>query len=245
MSASEEAPTRIHLIILLKPELSEYHVFANYGDTPDDVRAKLAEKLAISPKRIRLFVKRPDGVEYEITHSSESVGSLVAVYGNVWYASIEEPYGSLDDAISTFREHYMSSLLLQQKYKPLSNDPGLGIWGIKSCKKKEFCSPRRSYKVFVLPSLGYPITEPLIFISPKVFHKCCFHNFRPEYFETKAREFPELAPAFEEMARLVEINACLMHIESWDYIRSTEQNPLEVLDVALCTDVGLCDGQRT
>jgi hypothetical protein len=226
---------------LLKPELSEYHIFANYGETPDDIRTKLADKLGISPKRIRLFIKRPDGVEYEITHSSESVGSLVSVYGNLWYATIEEPYGSLEQAIEIFREHYLSSYELQRKYKPLVNDPGLGIWGEKACAKKGFCSPSRSYKVFIFPSLGYPKTEPLIFISPKVYHKCCFHNFKSDFFLLKAREFPELGPALEEAARLVDLNACLMHIESWDYIRSTEKNPLEVLDVALCTDVGLCD----
>ena len=238
---SKEA-NKIHLTILLKPELSEYHIFAEYGETPDDIRAKFAEKLGISPKRIRLFIKRPDGSEYEITHSSESVGSIVSVYGNIWYATIEEPYGSLENAIEAFREHYLSSYELQKKYKPLANDPGIGIWTEKVCAKRGFCNPSRGYRVFVFPSLGYPTTEPMIFVSPKVYHKCCFYNFKEDFFLLKAKEFPELGPAFEEAARLVNLNACLMHIESWDYIRSTERNPLEVLDVALCTDVGLCDG---
>jgi len=235
-------PEKIHLVVMLKPELSEYHIFANYGETPDDIRGKLAEKLGISPRRIRIFVKKPDGVEYEITHSSESVGSLVAVHGNTWYATIEEPYGSLESAIEAFREHYFSSPELQKKYRPLANDPGLGIWTEKACAKRGYCSPKRTYKVFVFPSLGYPKTEPLIFISPKVYHKCCFHNLKGDFFLLKAKEFPELSPALEEAGRMVELNACIMHIESWDYIRSTEKNPLEVLDVALCTDVGLCDG---
>ncbi len=232
---------QIHLVILLKPELSEYHVFVNYGDTPHDVRNKLAQKLGINPKRIRLFVKRRDGVEYEVTHASESVGSLVSAYGNVWYAVIEEPYGSLENAIETFREHVTSSFKIMQKYKPLADDPGLGIWTTKVCVKKEYCSPNREYYTFILPSIGYPKTEPIILISPKVWHKCCFHNLKPEYFLVKAREFPELQAAFEEIAKRIRINACLMHIEDWDYIKGSEENPLEVLDSALCTDVGLCD----
>ncbi|ABU81320.1 hypothetical protein [Ignicoccus hospitalis] len=235
-------PGEIHITILMKPELSEYHVTANYGDTPDEVRNKLAEKLGISPSRIRLFIKRPDGAEYEITHSSESVGQIVSVHGNVWYASIEEPYGSLIDAIEAFREHYLSSGELQKKYSPLANDPGLGIWTEKSCKRKEYCSPSRPYRVFVFPSVGYPVTQPLIFVSPKVLHKCCFYNLKSQFFDIKAKELPELAPAFEEASKLVNVNMCVMHIESWDYLRKVERNPLEVLDRALCTDVGLCDG---
>ena len=239
MSAEEG---NIHITVLMKPELSEYHVLANYGDTPNEVRKKLAEKLGISPTRIRLFVKRPDGSEYEVTHSSESVGSIVEVYGSEWYASIEEPYGSLEGAIEAFREHYLSSSELQKKYSPLANDPGLGIWGEKVCRNTSYCSPSRRYRVFAFPSVGYPVTQPLLFVSPKVMHKCCFYNLKSEFFLLKAKEFPELAPALEEASNLVIVNLCVMHVESWDYIRSTQKNPLEVLDVALCTDVGLCDG---
>ncbi|UXD22882.1 hypothetical protein IPA_09200 [Ignicoccus pacificus DSM 13166] len=228
---------------MLKPELSEHHISAEYGQTPSDLRTTLANKLGVSPNRIRLFVKRPDGSEYDITHTSESVGSLVQKYGSIWYATIEEPYGSslLLEAISTFREHYLSSEYLKKHFHPLAEDPGLGIHARLLCKKPQYCANNRPYDVFILPSVGYPNTEPLIFVSPKVWHKCCFYTLNEEYFRTKALEFPELAPSLEKVAEMVSmsVNACVMHLESWDYIRQSE-NPLEVVALALCTDVGLC-----
>jgi hypothetical protein len=236
---------KIPLTILLKPELSEHHMKVEYGNTPSDVRTMLANKLGISPNRIRLFVKRADGSEYDVTHVSESVGSLIERYGSVWYATIEEPYGSfspLYEAISKFREHYLSSEVLQKRFKPLSDDPGLGIYATLKCKKSQFCAQGRPYLVFVLPSVGYPKTEPLIFVSPKIWHKCCFYNLNSEYFNNKAFELPELAPALQKIAEMLSfsVNACVMHIESWDFIKQQE-NPLEVVTLALCTDVGLCD----
>jgi len=243
-SQSKKGPEKISLTILLKPELSEHHLKVEYGKTPSELRAELAKKLGVAPQRIRLFIKRPDNSELDITHLPESVGSLIERYGNVWYATIEEPYGSsmLINAIEKFRNDYMSSNTLKMYFKPLVDDePGYGIFSYLECKKDKYCVTSKRYLVSVLPSVGYPLTEPLIFVSPKIWHKCCFYNLTPDYFRNKAYELPELSASLERLAVLVEsnINACVMHIESWDYIRQND-NPLEVMLLALCTDVGLC-----
>ncbi|ALU12731.1 hypothetical protein EYM_06865 [Ignicoccus islandicus DSM 13165] len=237
------------LSILIKPELSEHNLKVDYGELPSSVRDKLAKRLGIAPQRIKLYVKRVDGSEIDVTYRSESVGSLIEKYGNVWYASIEEPYGSffrdydpLEDAVETFRSHYFSSSKLTKQFVPIDGkDPGKGIYAYRKCKKKDYCAQNSTYTVFVLPSIGYPKTEPLIYVTPKIWHKCCFYNLTSDYFLTKAKEIPLLSTSLERIAQMLNVNACIMHVESWDYI-SQQENPLEVMTDALCTDVGLCDG---
>ncbi len=249
---SRDASGSLILSILIKPELSEHNLKVDYGELPTSVRDKLAKRLGIAPQRIKLYVKRLDGTEIDVTHRSESVGSLIEKYGNVWYASIEEPYGSfsydynpLEEAVNAFREHYLNSKKLTERFVPLDGkDPGKGIYAPRTCKKEEYCARNSKYLVFVLPSVGYPKTEPLIYVSPKVWHKCCFYNLNSEYFLTRAKEIPLLSTALENVARMLNVNACLMHVESWDYI-SQQKNPLEVMTDALCTDVGLCDSTNT
>ena len=233
------APIRLNIVT--RPEHSVIKIDAEYGMTISDLRKKLAERIGISADRIRILAPKADGSEVDITLSTEPIGYLVDKYGRKWYVVVEEPYGvDIEEAIEAFREDYENSEI-NYLLKPLTDDPGRGVYCIANCQREDKCTKGSNYYVFILPSLAYPTTEPMIFVSPKVRFQCCFHNLDRSYFLAKASSVPQLSQALQKVAQMLVVNACVIHFEDWDYLRRKADRLKGICD-ALCTDAGLCYG---